>query len=104
MSSTPHDLFAALGLAPALPGARCRGKHHLFDAPSELDREPTDVTAARHAQAIELCRRCTALASCTTWFDSLPKSKRPHGVVAGQINNTRSAGRPAGTTRKERSA
>ena len=99
MSNNPHDLFAALGLAPALPGARCRGKHHLFDAPPELDREDADTTAARHAQAIELCRGCIALASCNTWFDSLPPSKRPHGVIAGRINKPRPAGRP--TTNRE---
>ena len=24
-------LLAAIGAAPVLPGARCRGRHHLFD-------------------------------------------------------------------------
>ncbi len=95
MSLTPHDLFAVIGLAPALPGARCRGKHHLFDAPSELEREPSEITAARHAQAIQLCRGCTALASCSTWFDSLPRSKRPHGVVAGRVNGPKTVDRSA---------
>lgn len=104
MTHTPHDWFIALGLAPALPGARCRGKHHLFDAPSELDREPAETTAARHAQALQLCRGCTALASCTTWFDSLPTSKRPHGVIAGQINKPKSVRRQSDTNRREESA
>jgi WhiB family redox-sensing transcriptional regulator len=60
------NLFDAIGLAPSLPGARCRGKHRLFDeaAPGE---DPATV-AARHAQAIGLCSHCPSLTRCQTWF------------------------------------
>lgn len=91
MSNTMQDLLAALAGAPALPGARCRGKSVLFD---EAGRdEPAEVAEQRHAQALGLCQHCTALASCTQWFDSLPPTQRPAGVVAGQINESH-RGRP----------
>lgn len=95
-------LLDALGAAPALPGARCRGKAHLFDEAGK--HEAPETTAQRHAQAAGLCQGCTALASCAAWFDSLPRTRRPLGVVAGRVPTTpRRAGRPTGTT-KGRSA
>jgi WhiB family transcriptional regulator, redox-sensing transcriptional regulator len=76
----PADLYAALTAIPRLPGAACRGRHHLFD--------PADTTNPDHdnlqAQALALCRQCPALAGCTAWFESLPKRHRPSGVVAGR--------------------
>ena len=95
MSATPADLFAALIGAPALPGARCRGRHHLFDEPSA--DEPADVAAQRHKQALGLCRDCPALASCEQWFDGLTPSKRPPGVVAGRVHRVNAVGRPRKT-------
>ncbi|STZ43190.1 Uncharacterised protein [Mycolicibacterium gilvum] len=94
MSHHPTDLFAAQRGAPSLPGARCRGKPHLFDEAASDESE--DVVAQRHSQALGLCRLCPALASCATWFDELPKSKRPPGVVAGRLNPQK-AGRPRKT-------
>jgi hypothetical protein len=85
------DIIAAVGAAPCLPGARCRGKHHLFDAAAT--HEPPKVVEARHAQAIGLCSHCPALPRCAAWFDSLPPSKRPEGVVAGKLRPSR-VGRP----------
>jgi WhiB family redox-sensing transcriptional regulator len=76
-------LVAALAGAPALPGARCRGRHHLFDAAAA--GENPDTVNARHGQALGLCSRCPALASCADWFDRLAPPKRPPGVVAGQV-------------------
>ncbi|HPY26001.1 MAG TPA: hypothetical protein PLK19_16960 [Mycobacterium sp.] len=87
------SLFAAIG-TPALPGARCRGRHHLFDDAAQ--GEPADTVEARHRQAIRLCQRCPALEPCQTWLDSLPPSRRPAGVVAGRINS-----RPPGRPKKE---
>lgn len=95
MSHTPADLFAAILGAPALPGARCRGRHHLFDEPSH--GEAADVAAQRHTQALSLCRDCPALASCEQWFDDLPQSKRPPGVVAGRVHRVNAGGRPSET-------
>ncbi len=83
MTNTLYDLLAALVGAPALPGAKCRGRAHLFD-PAERGEDP-DLTEYRHQHALTLCRTCTALASCGEWVDSLPKSKKPAGVIAGRI-------------------
>lgn len=77
-------LLSAVGAAPALPGARCRHRSHLFDEAGK--DEPPGVVEERHAQALGLCRICPALASCSEWFDSLPAPTRPTGVVAGIVN------------------
>jgi len=69
--------------APALPGARCRGRTHIFDGAAP-DENP-DTTAARHAQAVSLCRHCPSLTRCESWFLDLKPSNRPTGVVAGQV-------------------
>lgn len=81
-----ETLLLAIAGAPALPGAKCRGRHHLFD---DADQgEPPEVVAQRHQQALGLCKICPALASCAMWFDTLPASKRPPGVVAGRVHST----------------
>jgi hypothetical protein len=80
-------LLDAIGATPALPGARCRGRHHLFDAAGSGE-DPATVTA-RHNQALGLCEHCPARDRCETWFDGLKPSNRPPGVVAGRINNPR---------------
>jgi len=96
MSDTLDDLLGAIGVAAPLPGARCRGRHRLFDEAGK--HEPTETVAARHAQAIGLCRLCPALASCQRWYDSLPAHKRPAGVVAGRVRGARGTpGRPRAT-------
>jgi WhiB family redox-sensing transcriptional regulator len=84
MTSSFDTLIAQLAGAPALHGARCRGRSHLFDA--RADREPLPVAEARHAQALGLCARCPALVRCKSWLDDLPVRKRPLGVVAGRVN------------------
>lgn len=85
------NLLAAIGAAPALPGARCRGKAHLFDE-RQPDEAP-ETAQQRHTQALGLCQHCTALASCQTWFGTLTPAKRPHGVIAGRVIQPK-AGRP----------
>ncbi len=96
----PRTLLAALLGAPALPGARCRGKPHLFD-PAEPG-EPADLTAQRHTQALGLCQHCTALPDCTTWFDTLPRHRRPTGIVAGQDRTPKPQRGGRGATRHAR--
>jgi hypothetical protein len=81
---TAGDLFSWLGVIPALPGARCRGRHHLFDGPTPVEDEL--AVEDRHAQAIGLCANCPAADRCRQWFDSLPAPRRPMGVVAGRVN------------------
>ncbi|CAJ1578983.1 hypothetical protein [[Mycobacterium] wendilense] len=90
---TPQDLFDALALAPELPDAACVGLWEAFD-PAPPGETPED-TEYRYQTAQHVCRTCPALASCAEWVDSLPKSKRPRGVVAGQINTPKPIGRPA---------
>ena len=81
--STLQQLLDAIGAAPVLPGARCRGRHHLFD--EAQPGENPDTVAARHNQALGHCSHCPSLTRCQTWFLGLKPSKRPPGVVAGQI-------------------
>jgi hypothetical protein len=58
---------------PRLPGALCRGQHHLFD--SDL---PADV-----ADAAALCNRCPALQACAEWSSGL-KHNQANGVIAAE--------------------
>lgn len=82
-----ESLLDAIGAAPVLPGARCRGRHSLFDEAQA--GEHADTVAARHAQAIGLCSHCPALDRCTEWVDGLKPSRRPPGVVAARIHHPR---------------
>jgi len=94
-------LEKVLAGAPSLPGAKCRGRAHLFNG-AEPDENPETV-AARHAQALGLClNSCPSLSRCAEWVNSLPKSKRPLGVVAGQVweNGKPKSERPPGRPRK----
>jgi hypothetical protein len=81
------ELLSALAGVPVLPGARCRGRHALFD-PQRPD-EADEVAQARHSQAVGLCEHCPALAACQLWVNSLPPPKRPSGVIAGQLRRER---------------
>ena len=74
---------AALAGAPALPGARCRGRPHLFD--EAATGEPQHVVAQRHQQAIGLCLCCSSLDPCRQWLEALPANKKPPGVTAGTV-------------------
>ncbi|BDB45391.1 hypothetical protein [Mycobacterium kiyosense] len=90
------DLLDVIAGAPSLPGARCRGRHHLFDAAAR--GEHPDVVTQRHTQAVGLCQHCPALAHCGDWLQSLPARKRPDGVIAGQIRKPKPVGRPTANT------
>ncbi|MBU3749819.1 MAG: hypothetical protein FGM52_05110 [Mycobacterium sp.] len=89
-----ESLLSALAGVPVLRGARCRGRHALFDP--QRPEEPADVAAARHRQALALCDACPALPGCRTWAAALPIRKRPYGVIAGQL-------RPEPTRRRKAS-
>jgi len=94
VSTTIADLLLSLAGSPALPGARCRGRHTLFD--ERGPDEPDEVAAQRHSQALGLCERCPALDRCRDWLEELPPRQRPPGVVAGQLPARNPVGRPAG--------
>ena len=79
---TASDLFDALGVIPALPGARCRGRTALFDPRPSTDPARDDAEAT----ALALCSGCPAGDRCRASFDSLPPKRRPRGVVAGLVN------------------
>lgn len=87
-----ETLIATLAGTPALPGARCRGRHHLFDEAAHT--ETAETVTARHQQALGLCERCPSLTRCGDWLESLPPSKRPPGVIAGRVRRPRPVGRP----------
>lgn len=70
-------LLLALAGAPALPGARCRGRSHLFDGSDGPDGERT-------RQAAQLCRGCPALERCRTWADE-QRDRDLDGVIAGRL-------------------
>ena len=97
---TAFDMFiSSLAGIPTLPGARCRGKHHLFDAAAP--GEDAATISALHNQALALCSRCRAKSRCEEWFSSLPPKDRPSGVVAGKIR-TSPVGRPRKSTTTEK--
>ncbi len=75
--SALDTLLLALAGAPSLPGARCRGKPHLFDGSDGPDGERT-------RQAAQLCRGCPALARCRAWADEQP-DRDLNGVIGGRL-------------------
>ena len=90
---TPFDaLVGALAGLPALPGARCRGQAAMFD-PARRG-EGSEVSEARHKQALGLCQRCPALDPCRLWFDGLSACQRPRGVIAGKVYQPVKGSRP----------
>ena len=70
------QLLAAIAGAPARHGARCKGRWHLWD-----ETECPETVEYTRGQ----CRECPARQPCSEYFDSLKPSKRPVGVVAGQV-------------------
>jgi len=76
-------LGAVLG-APALPGAKCRRRHRLFDEPAP--GEPAEQVRQRHAMALRLCDSCPVRQPCQDWVDHrLTARTRPYGVIAGRV-------------------
>lgn len=75
--SALDELLLSLAGAPSLPGARCRGRSHLFDGTDGPHGERT-------RQAAALCRRCPALERCSDWADGQP-DKALDGVIAGRL-------------------
>jgi len=72
---------------PRLPGAACRDHRDLFDAARANGRgHSTRRLAAARAAAVRICHTCPALSECRSWLDTVPRTQRPSGVVAGQIN------------------
>ncbi|WP_019969338.1 hypothetical protein [Mycobacterium sp. 141] len=82
------DLLVAELATPSLPGARCHGRHELFDAAIDNGQRghQHDREYARNA-ALRLCAQCPAWRLCRDWFDSLPADQRPLGVTAGLVVN-----------------
>lgn len=84
-------LEKVLRQSAALPDALCRNRSDLFD----VEHHDPDEREYATGRAAELCSRCPELAACSEWLDSLPRSRRPGGVVAGQVPPApKPAGRP----------
>lgn len=81
------DLLGALVGVPVLPGAKCRGRSHLFDPATKA--EDVTVTEQRHAQALLLCSGCPSRRPCREWVDSLTPARKPKGVVGGRVISDR---------------
>lgn len=84
-------LLDELASAPQLPGARCHGRHELYDAtiPSGEIRNTSNRLEAARATALKVCNACPALPQCRAWIDGLAPTQRPLGVVAGQVTTSR---------------
>ncbi|WP_078324300.1 hypothetical protein [Mycobacteroides salmoniphilum] len=83
------DTLLAELATPVLPGARCRGRHELFDAAiGDGPRGCQDERDYAREVATRICHQCPALLSCREWFDSLPEEQRPLGVTAAVVVNT----------------
>lgn len=80
MSNTWSTLSAALAGIPELRGARCRGQWLIWD-------ETADPEIIEYAK--NQCQACPVLAECRSWVDSLKPTKRPPGVVAGEVRYAR---------------
>lgn len=83
---TTGSLQRLLNDVPTLDGAACKGRPEVFDAqpPKAPDRDYL------HLRARRIClRQCPALAQCRAWLDSLPSTRRPEGVVAGEFIESR---------------
>ena len=74
-------LFGALGAVPRLKGAACVGEYDLFDLRDISDPDRAEV----EADGLAICGACPALQGCREWVESLPASRRPTGVVAGEV-------------------
>jgi hypothetical protein len=73
---------------PSLPGASCQGRQDLFDATIQNDDDADDLNvryARRAAQRV--CGACPVLDACAAWVDSLPRGRRPVGVVGGALTD-----------------
>lgn len=82
-----------LACIPDLPGSRCKGRADLYEATVAEHGNPASRAEIQHARAaaLRLCSDCPALRPCRAWFNELRHTRRPRGVVAGQI--VRSDGR-----------
>ena len=70
-----HPAALADLAAPALPGARCRGRADLFDTAAGNGASRAEIGRARDA-ALRLCRPCSVLTLCRRWFEALPAAER----------------------------
>ncbi len=81
-------LTAMLAGLPNLRDAACSGSPGLFDG-RDADEDVADARY-RHEAAVQLCRRCPALAACRQWADTQPDQIQT--VIGGRV--PAGAGRP----------
>jgi len=80
------DLFAGL-VDPRLSGARCAGKHPLFD--TEIVGESDEHRSSRLTWARQQCMQCPVQAACRT---AATEQDHPVGLWAGRVHGQ--PGRP----------
>ena len=89
-----ESLLAALSSMPRLDG-RCVGRWELWDVYD--DPAITEYT-------VNQCLSCPALEACRTYFDAMPKRKRPPGVIGAKINRPPEARKPGRPGRPRKAA
>lgn len=99
-----QTMRALLAGIPALPGAPCKGRSELYERTVGERRVVGQLTKVElenaRCEALRLCNdRCPALGACRAWLSALPATRRPRGVVAGQVIT--SSGTPAKRTTSE---
>ena len=70
------SLAAAFGGMPDLRAGNCQPGNSAISA---RGWDATDPGEAR--LAVLACRACPCLSACSTWLSSLPRGRRPSGVV-----------------------
>ena len=100
------SMNALIAGIPDLPGARCAGLADLFEATIDEHGNAASRAQREHARAaaLRLCHACPALAPCRTWLDGLRPTRRPRGVVAGQVIAASGLPSSTRTTAEPRSA
>lgn len=88
-------MSALIAGIPDLPGARCKGAADLYEATVNEHSKPANQAELERARtaALNVCAACPALGACRAWLDQQRPTRRPRGVVAGQVITA--AGYPA---------
>lgn len=90
--TTATDLLIELAASiPLLPGAACKGRAATFDKAADRTGLPGQRA---QTEARRICRACPCKVACRTWFDRLPESDRPLGIVAGRLHSRNRATHP----------
>ncbi|WP_138845266.1 WhiB family transcriptional regulator [Rhodococcus pyridinivorans] len=65
-----------------LLGAKCVGRHELFDSELDNEGETAEQRSARHTAAIQVCETCPVQAACA--IAAAEAGSHAHGIWAGR--------------------